>query len=182
MDVDGATQTMIDNIPAKTGRSLADWFTVLDAAGLPQHGKAMSLLKSEHGLTHGFANLIVTLHRRRGTEAGPADLIDAQYADAKAALRPLCDRLLAAAAALGSDVEIAPKKTSVSVRRAKQFALIEAPSRTRVALGLNLRGVDAGGRLLAAGGMCTHRVDVSVLEDIDAELLGWLQAAYDRAL
>jgi hypothetical protein len=181
MDVDAATQTMIDNIPAKTGRSLADWFAVLDAADLPQHGKAMAMLKDGHGMTHGFANLIVALHRRRGADTGPGDLIDAQYAGAKAALRPLCDRLLAAASSLGSDVEVAPKKTSVSLRRAKQFALVEAPSRTRIALGLNLRDVEAGGRLLAAGGMCTHRVDVSTLADIDDELLGWLRAAYDRA-
>ncbi|HSK32978.1 MAG TPA: DUF4287 domain-containing protein [Propionicimonas sp.] len=181
MDVDAATRTMIDNIPAKTGRTLDEWFSALDAAGLPQHGKAMAFLKGEHGVSHGFANLIVTLHRQRGTEAGPADLVDAQYAGAKAALRPLYDRLVAAAGALGSDVEIAPKKTGVSLRRARQFALIEAPSRTRIALGLNLRDVEAGGRLLAAGGMCTHRVDLGALEDIDAEVLGWLREAYDRA-
>ncbi len=181
MDVDAATRTMIDNIPARTGRSLEEWFAVLDAADLPQHGKAMALLKGEHGLTHGFANLIVSLHRGRGSEPTATDLIDAQYADAKSALRPLCDRLIAAASALGDDVEIAPKKTSVSLRRAKQFAVIEAASRTRIALGLNLRGVEAGGRLLAAGGMCTHRVDLTSLEDLDAEVLGWLRDAYDRA-
>ena len=181
MDVDAATQTMIDNIPARTGRTLTDWFDVLDAAELPQHGKAMAFLKSEHGLTHGFANLLVTLHRQRESETGPDDLVDAQYAGTKAALRPLYDRLIAAAGALGSDVEIAPKKTGVSLRRAKQFALIEAPSRTRVALGLNLRDVEASGRLLAAGGMCTHRMDVSAIEEIDAELLGWLREAYNRA-
>jgi hypothetical protein len=154
---------------------------VLDAANLPQHGKAMALLKGEHGMTHGFANLVVTLHRQRGTEATADDLIDAQYAGAKAELRPLCDRLIAAASAFGNDVEVAPKKTSVSLRRAKQFAVIEAPSRTRIALGLNLRGVEAGGRLLAAGGMCTHRVDLASVEDVDAEVLGWLRDAYDRA-
>lgn len=181
MDVDAATQTMIDNIPARTGRTLTDWFAVLDAAGLPQHGKAMAFLKGEHGITHGFANLVVALHRQRGTEAGPTALVDAQYAGAKAALRPLYDRLIAAAGALGSDVEIAPKKTGVSLRRARQFALIEAPSRTRIALGLNLREVEPGGRLLAAGGMCTHRMDVSAIEEIDPELLGWLREAYDRA-
>ncbi len=181
MDLDAATRTMIDNIPARTGRSLDDWFTVLDAADLPQHGKAMALLKGEHGMTHGFANLIVTLHRQRGTEATSDDLVDAQYAGPKAALRPLCDQLIAAASSFGSDVEVAPKKTSVSLRRAKQFAVIEAPSRTRIALGLNLRGLEADGRLLVAGGMCTHRVDLTSLEEIDAELLGWLRDAYDRA-
>jgi len=181
MDVDAATRTMIDNIPARTGGSLDDWFAVLDAANLPQHGKAMALLKGEHGMTHGFANLIVTLHRQRGSEPTAEDLVDAQYAGPKASLRPLCDQLIAAASALGSDVEVAPKKTSVSLRRAKQFAVIEAPSRTRIALGLNLRDVEATGRLLAAGGMCTHRVDLGALEDLDAEVLGWLREAYHRA-
>ena len=172
---------MIDNIPARTGRSLEDWFAVLDAANLPLHGKAMALLKGEHGMTHGFANLIVTLHRQRGVAVTPTDLVDAQYAGPTASLRPLYDQLTAAARSFGSDVEVAPKKTSVSLRRAKQFAVIEAPSRTRIALGLNLRDVEASGRLLAAGGMCTHRVDLASAEEVDAEVLGWLRAAYDRA-
>ena len=53
MDVDAATQTMIDNIPAKTGRTLDEWFAVLDDAGLEKHGAALSFLKSEHGVSHG---------------------------------------------------------------------------------------------------------------------------------
>ena len=36
------------------------------------------------------------------------------------------------------DVEVAPKKTGVSLRRAKQFALVEAPSAKRIQLGLDL--------------------------------------------
>ena len=160
MDLDAATRTMIDNIPARTGRSLDDWFTVLDAADLPQHGKAMALLKGEHGMTHGFANLIVTLHRQRGTEATSDDLVDAQYAGPKAALRPLCDQLIAAASSFGSDVEVAPKKTvglpaagqAVRRHRGAQPHPDRAgpqPARPR-----------SDGRLLVAGGMCTHRVDL----------------------
>ena len=181
MDVDAATRTMIDNIPAKTGRSLTEWFGVLDAANLPQHGKALALLKAEHSVSHGFANLIVNLHRQRGVETAPTDLVDAQYSGSRAALRPLYDQLVVAAAALGHDVEVAPKKASVSLRRSKQFALVEAPSSSRISLGLNLRGTEPRGRLREAGGMCTHRVDLSSLEDLDSEVLGWLRDAYERA-
>lgn len=181
MDVDAATRTMIGNIPARTGRSLDEWFAVLDTAQPTQHAKAMTLLKTEHGVSHGFANLIVTLYRQRDGEPAPDDLVDGQYAGAKAVLRPLYDQLVASALALGEDVEVAPKKTSVSLRRAKQFALLEAPSRTRISVGLNLGGTESTGRLRAAGGMCSHRVDVSSTDDIDAELLGWLRDAYDRA-
>lgn len=182
MDVDAAKQTMIDNLPAKTGRSLDEWFTVLDAAGLAKHGEALAFLKTDHGVSHGFANLVVTLHRARDAAPTTADaLIDAQYTGAKAALRPICDRLIAEARALGADVEIAPKKTGVSLRRSKQFALIEAPSARRVQLGLNMRGIAASDRLHAATGMCTHKVDIGSLDEIDQELLAWLSEAYTRA-
>lgn len=181
MDVDAATQTMIDNIPTKTGRPLEEWFAVLDAASLEKHGQAMTLLKGEHAMTHGFANLIVTMHRDRSSTATADDLVDAQYAGAKAALRPVMEQIVGAVRGFGADVEIAPKKTSVSLRRSKQFALVEAPSSKRVQLGINLGGTPPTERLRAAGGMCTHRVDVTALEQVDDELLGWLRAAYERA-
>ncbi|MFT4136876.1 DUF4287 domain-containing protein [Microbacterium sp.] len=181
MDVDAATQTMIDNLPARTGRTREEWFEVLDAAGLDRHGAAIAFLKAEHGVSHGYANLIVTLHRSRGAAPTAADLVDAQYAGRKAALRPVYERLRAELTALGGDVEVAPKKTGVSFRRRKQFALVEAPSAARVSVGLNLRGTEPTARLKAAGGMCTHRVDLAAVDDVDDELLGWLREAYERA-
>ena len=182
MDVDAATQTMIDNLPEKTGKPLDEWFSVLDAAGFDKHGQAVAFLKADHGMTHGFANFIVSQHRAR--IAGPVtgdELVDAQYSGAKAALRPICDRLIGEATGLGEDVVVAPKKTGVSLRRSRQFALIEAPSATRVRLGLNMRGVAPTARLKATTGMCTHRVDLTSPDEVDGELLGWLRAAYDLA-
>ncbi|WP_353950447.1 DUF4287 domain-containing protein [Knoellia sp. S7-12] len=182
MNVDAATQTMIDNLPPKTGRSLEQWFTVLDDAGLAKHGEAMALLKTEHGVSHGFANLVVLLHRDRAAGAPSSDeLVDAQYAGTKRALRPILDRLVEASKTFGDDVEIAPKKTSVSLRRSKQFALVEAPSAKRVRLGLNLRDAEPTDRLVAAGGMCTHRVDIADQSEVDAELLDWMRRAYEGA-
>ncbi len=181
MDVDAATQTMIDNMPAKTGRSLEEWFVVVDAAGFAKHGQILSHLKSEYGVSHGFANLIAARALSRGQEATADDLVEAQYEGRKAPLRPLYDRLIAEVSAFGPDVEVAPKKTSVSLRRNKQFALIEAPSATRLQLGVNLRGTAPTDRLRAAGGMCTHRVDVASADEIDAELVGWLHEAYEEA-
>lgn len=182
MDVDAATRTMIDNLPAKTGRSLEEWFVVLDAHPYDKHGQGMALLKSEYGVSHGFANLIVARHRDR--RSGPVtgdDLIDAQFAGAKSALRPIYDRLATVATSFGDDVEIAPKKTGVSLRRRKQFALVEAPSANRVRLGLNIRGAAPTDRLREAGGMCTHRVDVHTADEVDDELIGWMRDAYELA-
>jgi hypothetical protein len=182
MDVDAATRSMIDNMPAKTGRSLEEWFVVLDAHPYEKHGQGIALLKSEFGMSHGFANLVVARHRERGSAPATGDdLVDSQYAGAKAELRPIYERIIAAVAAFGDDVEIAPKKTGVSLRRRKQFALVEAPSATRVQLGLNLRGVAPTDRLREAGGMCTHRVDVRGAAEVDDELIGWLRDAYALA-
>lgn len=182
MDVDAATQTMIDNLPEKTGRSLQEWFAVLDAAAPEKHGQAMALLKGEHGMTHGFANLVALQHRARSAAPVTAEgLVDVQYTGAKAALRPILDRIRHAVVEFGDDVEVAPKKTGVSLRRRKQFALVEAASAKRVQLGINLADATPTERLKAAVGMCTHRVDLATIDDVDDELLGWLRDAYALA-
>ena len=179
--MDPATKSMIDNLPAATGKSLDDWFAVLDKTGLDTHTALMNHLKAEHGVSHGFANGIVLQYRNRGVSQNHDDLVGAQYAGAKAGLRPLHDALVAVVTDFGADVEITPKKASVSLRRRKQFGLIEAPSAKRLQLGLNLGDTAPSGRLLLAGGMCTHKVSITAFEEIDAELLGWLRAAYDLA-
>lgn len=108
-------------------------------------------------------------------------LIEAQYAGKKDALRPILERVLETVRPFGPDVDIAPKKTSVSLRRSKQFALIEPTTATRVDLGINLTGTAPAGRLEVAGGMCTHRVRSTSAEDGDAEVVAWLREAYDQA-
>jgi len=179
--MDAATQSMIDNLKKNTGRSLEAWFTVLEAAGLEKHTELMNVLKRDYGVTHGFANGIVLQYRNRGTAQDDSSLVDGQYAGPKADLRPLYDSLVASVSQFGDDVEIAPKKTSVSLRRSKQFALIEAASAKRLQLGINLKGTPPTDRLLEAGGMCTHKVSVSSAAEIDDELIGWLRDAYERA-
>lgn len=166
-------------LQASTGRSMPEWFEVVAASGLEKHGEIVAWLKSEHGLTHGFANGIALQFRSRDASTDDADLIDAQYAGAKAALRPICDRLIAEAKALGA--EIAVKKTGVSLRRSKQFAVIEAPSAKRVQLGLQLKGDPTTDRLVTGNAMCSHRVDLATVDEVDDELLGWLRGAFARA-
>lgn len=76
------------------------------------------------------------MRRIRG-DCGPR-----QYAGDKSGLRPIYEAVVAAVRTFGDDVEIAPKKTSVSLRRSKQFALVQPSTRTRVDLGIQLKGVE----------------------------------------
>ena len=175
---------MIANIKEKTGKTLPQWKKIVKAMKAEKHGQIVKALKAEHGVTHGFANLIA--HKSLGSDAGSSttDLVAAQYAGPKSDLRPIYDAIVRAAKKLGSDVELSPKKAYVSLRRNKQFALVQPSTKTRVDLGLNLKGVAATGRLEAAGSfnsMCTHRVRLESKKDVDAEVTRWLKRAYKEA-
>ena len=185
-ELDPQLQTMINNMPEKTGKALSDWFKLITAAGLEKHGEIMKLLKGEHGVTHGFANTITLLYRQQaaGGPTAEADLVAAQYAGAKAGLKPIYEAVLAAVAGFGADVEIAPKKSYVSLRRQKQFAIVQPSTRTRVDVGLNLKEVEPTERLrggVVFSGMCSHKVAITNPAGIDAELIEWLQQAYEQA-
>ncbi len=185
--MDKQAEKMIANLEATTGAKLEEWITRVLASGKAKHGEIVKWLKTEHGMTHGYANLVA--HTAKGSAASTSgktddDLVASQYTGGKAALRPIHDRLVAAVQKFGADVELAPKKAYVSLRRSKQFGLIQPSTATRVDVGLVLKGVPVKGRLEAAGSwnsMVTHRVRVTSAAEVDKELLGWLKKAYEAA-
>jgi hypothetical protein len=139
---------------------------------------------------HGYANLVAHATLNPGVigaatgAGGGDDLVSAQYGGGKAGLKPIYDRIVDQVRAFGGDVEFSPKKTCVSLRRSKQFALIQPSTATRVDLGIQLKGVPPAGRLEASGSfssMVSHRVRLEKPTDVDAELIGWLKRAYDTA-
>lgn len=172
-------QTMIDNMPEKTGKSLEAWQSIVTASGAAKHGEIMKLLKGEHGVTHGFANLIA--QKCIGNlDVSEDDLVANQY-KGKEALKPIHDAIIAFVQKFGEELEVAPKKTSVSLRRKKQFALIQPSTKTRIDLGINLKGTAPQGRLEAMTEMCTHKIKLSSVDDFDAEVQAWLEQAFERA-
>lgn len=179
--MDKALQTMINNMPEKTGKSLDQWKALLKTKTFSKHSEAVNFLKKEHQVTHGFANTIVTLSKEENNS--PTDLVKAQY-KGKEGLFPIYEQLLSVVEKFGEDVVITPKKTSVSIIRKKQFALIKPATKTRIDLGLKLKDVPTTERLENSGPfgtMCTHRVRISDSNDIDTELISWLEKAYQKA-
>jgi hypothetical protein len=178
--------SLIRNLEANTGKSIDDWIAIARATAETKHGQIVALLKKDHGLSHGYANQIAqrALAATGRPEASGVDPIEALYAGAKAGLRTIHDALTAAIRGFGNDVEFSPKKAYVSVRRSKQFALIQPSTATRLDVGLILKKIPALGRLEESGSfnaMCTHRVRLASTADVDAELIGWLRQAYDAA-
>ena len=124
--------SMIAGLREKTGKSLDEWLVIVRASKRTRHKEIMELLKGQHALTHGFANLISlqALQSDSHTASDPDALVTAQYAGAKAGLRPIYDAFLAGVRKFGNDVELSPKKAYVSLRRNKQFALIQPTTAT----------------------------------------------------
>jgi len=178
-------ESMVQNLKEKTGKTLEQWLKVAKATKLEKHGQIVAHLKETHGVGHGYANLIAQKSLEpSGGAAGGDDLIEAQYAGAKAALKPVYESLSAAIKKFGGDVEFAPKKAYVSIRRNKQFAIIQPSTATRVDVRINLKGQPATARLEASGSfnsMVSHRVRVESAAEVNKELVGWLKEAYNAA-
>jgi len=172
--------TMPATLETTTGRSLASWQETVRGLGLEKHGQIVAALKSQHGLSHGYANMLALLHTGYGT-ADENELVTAMFAGPKAALRPIYDAVLTAVQDLGSDVEIAPKKTMVMFRRAKGFACFTPSSAKRAEVGIALRGEPPTERLRASNGMTSHAVWLADPAELDAEVRGWLKTAYERS-
>lgn len=178
-------QAMIANLKTKTGKSLPQWIAVAKKSGAVKHGEIVKMLKTDHGMTHGFANLVAhkTLQSDAGSIGENTDLVAAQYAGSKADLKPIYDALIKAAKRCGA-VEIAPKKAYVSLRRSRQFAIIQPSTRSRVDLGLNLKGEPAKGRLEKSGNfnaMVSHRVRLEKAADVDKDVKAWLKKAWSES-
>jgi len=180
--MDKALKTMIDNMPEKTGKSLEEWIQILKEKSFSKHMEAVKFLKSEFGVTHGFANTIVSLSKEDISEE--VDLVSEQYTG-KEQLFPVYEALISFVKILGNDVTITPKKSSVSIIRNRQFFLIKAATKTRIDLGFKLKDKSITERLENSGpfgSMCTHRVRISAIEEIDEELKEWIKEAYDRSI
>ncbi len=178
--------SLIRNLETSTGKSLDVWVAEARATGLGKHKALVDHLKADRGLSHGYANQIAlrALAADDAPRAGSDDLVDAQYAGTKAAVKPIYEAIASAVRRFGPDVEFAPKKAYVSLRRTKQFGLIQPTTAGRVDVGLILKGEPPSGRLEASGSfnaMFTHRVRVGSIQEVDAELIGWLKRAYDEA-
>jgi len=187
--VDKATETQLNNIQTRTGRTLDELFAIIRESGLTKHGQIREMLKHDLSMGYGDANALAGAFLKSdgqgaaaAAEAATDDVAGAIYAGPKGRLRPIHEKLMAAIAELGP-LEIAPKKAYLSLRRKKQFATVGPATRTRVDVGLNMKGIPATGRLieLPPGGMCQYRISLTSIDEVDAELLAWVRLAYEGA-
>lgn len=186
-------QAIVTNLPEKTGKSIDDWLRDVKKQKFADEKACVSWLKSECKLGGTTAAMIAHRAFGKGDDETPEGYLKAapryvaeMYAGPKQALRPLHDALIDLGRALGADVKVCPCQTIVPLYRNYVFAQVKPTTRTRIDFGLALkkatkkiptRLLDTGG--LAKGDRITHRIPISSVSDIDAEVKSWLQIAYD---
>lgn len=169
----------------KTGKSLEHWIAVVHKSGIEKHKEIIEYLKSEHGFTYGYANFVALKSKK--SDAGSMnddDLLANQY-KGKEDLKPIYEKLMEHIRKFGTDITVTPKKDSVSIIRKRQFALIKPATKTRIDLGLKIKDKPTAGRLENSGPfgtMCTHRVRLSSVAEVDGDVLSWLQEAYNTSV
>jgi hypothetical protein len=185
-------QSAVAGMEEKTGRSLEEWLRLVKNEAPGGEKEQAAWLKKEHGLGTNYASWIAA--RANGTikisEDGDEyvrqakDYVDKMYAGPKGHLRTIYDQILTYAKNLGADIRICPCTTFVPIYRNHVIGQIKATTRTRIDLGLALRGSKVPNRLIDTGGFAkkdriTHRIEIGSSDEFDQEAKRWLKTAYD---
>lgn len=189
-------QKWIEELPAKTGRSVEQWVALVRKSGPATEKERREWLKKEHAFGTNSAAWIAERVEGKGDRGIMEDspeaylqaaeqYVEKMFAGPKAGLRPMYQKLLRLGLDLGKDVKACPCQTMVPLYRKHVFAQIKPTTQTRIDLGFALGDLKATGRLIDTGGFAkkdriTHRIPISKLDDIDAELERWLRRAYER--
>jgi predicted transport protein len=176
-------QTMIANLEKKTGKTLQHWIDVLINSKLTKSTELAKYLKTNHGFTQSMANFVAVQAKGIDPVTSDAELLEKQF-EGKEEIKPFYEKLIKTLKHFGPDVEITPKDAYISIRRKKQFAMIQASTKARLDIGLNLKGQQPRNKLEPSGSFsstCSHRIRVEKLEDVDQETIQWLMKAYENA-
>jgi hypothetical protein len=188
----GMYQSSVAALKQKTGHTLEEWIKLVKKEAPATEKERRAWLKTEHGLGMNYAGWIAEQSVGKGDDGNPEtylkhaeEFVRSMYSGSKEPLRPIYEGLLALGRSLGKEVKVCPCKTMVPLYRKHVFAQIKPTTRTRIDLGVALKDTKVPKRLIDTGGFAkrdriTHRIEITSLKDIDAEVKKWLKIAYER--
>jgi predicted transport protein len=181
-DPEAALATQLANIEKTYGHPLPYWYDAIANSQLTKHSDVVAMLERDHGLPHSAAHRLSIVYRAQQRPQASGDPIDDLYVGRPASVRAIHDAVMAHILGLSDDIEVAPKKGYLSLRRRKQFAMVK-PAAGHVDIGLILKETAPHGRLEDAATfnrLFTHRVRV-MKPVVDQDLARWLQSAHAAA-
>lgn len=184
-----ARMTQIEHIQVRTGKTVDELEKEIRDKPDLSHTALRDWFQTTYNLGYGDANTIAYILRNpdidRNTGLSTASIdtvLDSIYSGKNAGLLDLHHAVMAMLTGLG-EFEIAPKKTYLSLRRKKQFAMLGPGTKNRLELGLNMKDVATSERLeaLPPGKMCQYRVFITDISQVDEQLRNWASKAYEYA-
>lgn len=183
--------TTVAAMKPKTGKSLEEWTALVKKSGPATEKERREWLQTKHGLGRNYASFIAEQSVGKGDDGSEEtylkqadEYVEKMYGGAKEALLPIFEELMALGRKQGNDVKVCPCQTMVPLYRKHVFAQIKPSTNSRIDLGLSLKDTKVPKRLIDTGGFAkkdriTHRIEITSLKDIDAEVKKWLKTAYD---
>ena len=165
-----------------TGEDLDTWNRRIEGEGFQDEASLRAWL-NQKGVT-GYAQSLLVMERFGYPDfitATAGRLIDEQYID-RPQLRPIYDAIIDTALQFG-ELIIQARKTYVSlVAPRRTFARIVPTTKSRLDLGLRLVGQKPAGRLQPSKihETMTLQISLTSVDQVDAEVVSWLQKAYEE--
>jgi hypothetical protein len=175
------TDWMTGLLERRTGEGLDAWNERIKQRGFSDEQALRSWLDKQE--VTGYAQSLLVMETFGYPEylmASADELIDGQYADSPH-LRPVLDAILTRLPEVGEST-IQARKGYVSLLTPRRtFAVVQPTTRKRVDLGLRLE-TEPEGRLVPAKGIGNGdmplRVALASPDDVDDEVIEWMQQAY----
>ena len=177
--------SVTDSMKERTGKTLEEWVAAVQSAGidLMDQKAVRNWLKSQGVLQNSQWAIADAAARAAGWERPSVEgYINSQYQGEKAALRPIFDALREIIEGLGEDVTAEGRGGYTPFVRKRQFAAVQASTKTRVDLGLRFRQAPDSALLSTTSlpGQSTHKLGLSSVDEITDEVVELIRLAYEQ--
>lgn len=177
-------QEFVATIEEKTGHTLASWLDIIGASGESKTNAIIKWLKTEHSLNHMQSSMLAGIYLNDGQLVHDYASLLKKLFVGKENQRPIYEAIVALIQANFSDAETIPTKTYVSFEAERGFATAKINKRN-VRIGLDLGDLpfnDTVQKAKALGAMprYSHMIEVTTSDQVNDNILPYLQMSYDR--
>lgn len=178
-------QEFIATAREKTGKDITEWMQVIGSSGESKPNAILNWLKQTHHLNHMQANFLSGIYLNDGKPVFDHKGLFAKLFEGKLPLLNVYKPLEQAVHKQLADALFIPTKTYISIEAKRCFACATLTKNT-IRVGLDLADLPFDeyvqkARSLGAMPNLTHMVEITSAADVTAELIGYVQQAYNNA-